>query len=134
MPVPELLELFGGDVQDVMSEDVQRVKETAPIVQVAMVMAKQQLPRVFVIDQQGAFLGVVTQHDVVRYFLRAQEANAGDTSEEPVVVQSLLTREGRLSVSPKTPLVKAVAALVLARVRTVCRSSTTTSSCWARSP
>lgn len=110
-----------GTVGDVMVKDVQTVFPDATVSEVAERIVKRNLRRVVVVDYHHRVLGVVSQRDIVRYFLLEQDGQtdppallAGGAAE----VKSILDDRKPITVAAELPLMKA--AVVLAKSKIGC--------------
>jgi len=109
-----------GSVRDLMTSEVRAVEQTTNVDEVADLMAEYDLRRVVLVDDQQHVVGVVSQRDVVKHYLFAEQATTvEDASGERVVqIGSLVTREKPITITANVPLIKA--AFVLATNKIGC--------------
>jgi CBS domain-containing protein len=116
-------------VQEIMSTSVQTVEQTAPVAEVARIMALKRVAGVPVM-KEGVLVGVVSEKDI----LRAMYPSYKDFTASPVNHMDFEEMEGRyaeikgllaesvmtnhpVTVSPETPILKAASLMILRKVR-----------------
>lgn len=116
MPTLEaIVQELNGRVRDVMVENVTSVHPDTPIAEAAQLMAEQNLRRMVVVDYRDKVIGVVSQRDLLKPYLFADQADVPPPSAE---VEHVLSGRNPVTVSPELLLVKA--AIVLATNKIGC--------------
>ena len=109
-----------GSVADVMIQHVVAVLPKTSVVEVAELVAENNVRHAIVIDGDRKVLGVVSQRDLLKHFMQsASQENApqADTTTAPWEVRTLIERKP-VTVSRELPLAKA--ALVLSSCKICC--------------
>jgi manganese-dependent inorganic pyrophosphatase len=86
---PQLLKHIMLRVKDVMSEDIVTVHRNDPLRNVGLAMAKRNIGQVPVVDGAGAIVGIVTERDLARMYIRESQ-EASTFAETPVSVGSIV--------------------------------------------
>lgn len=105
-------------VRDVMTKEVLTAPPTTLVAEAANQMSDRNTRRIVVVDAQQRVLGVVSQRDVLRHYMTANEANDGSSPEAAlqVEIQTLITRDKPVTVLPDLPLIKAAAVLATNKI------------------
>ncbi|MFF9590779.1 CBS domain-containing protein [Streptomyces sp. NPDC014646] len=120
---------------DLMSSPAVTVRPDAPLPQAARLMADQRVKRLPVVDADGGLKGVVSRADLLKVFLRPDEALAADVRREVVdrlfpgadrsvevaVAQGVVTLSGRIHDSSLIPVAARLAQSVEGVVDVDCR-------------
>jgi manganese-dependent inorganic pyrophosphatase len=86
---PQLLKHIMLRVKDVMSKDIVTVRRSDPLRNVGLAMAKRNIGQVPVVDGTGAIVGIVTERDLARMYIRESQ-EASTFAETPVSVGSIV--------------------------------------------
>src|SRR5215217_1362004 len=86
---PQLLKHIMLRVKDVMSKDIVTVHRNDPLRNVGLAMAKRNIGQVPVVDGVGAIVGIVTERDLARMYIRESQ-EASTFAETPVSVGSIV--------------------------------------------
>jgi CBS domain-containing protein len=107
-----------GKVKAAMTEDVQSVSASTHVGDVADRMLDENLRRMIVVDGNDHVIGVVSQRDILRQYIAAQENNpsGSDCPFESVEIGTLLGRDRPVTASPDLPLAKAAAVLATNKI------------------
>ncbi|MCA1687948.1 MAG: CBS domain-containing protein, partial [Actinobacteria bacterium] len=85
-------------VKDVMHEDLVLANRNDPLRTVGLAMAKGNIGQVPIVDDDGTLVGIVTERDLARMYVR-ESRGASTFAETPVLVQSMVeVLEGELLV------------------------------------
>jgi len=87
--VAQYIKTHGRTVGDVMHKGVVTVEETAPLSQVADVMAREHIRRV-VVTRDGAVAGIVSRADLIRGMVSAPQSEP--SRDEDAMRRAILTR------------------------------------------
>ena len=94
---PKLLEHIKLRVKDVM-HDVMTAQRNDPLRNVGLAMAKRNIGQVPIVDDEGAIVGIVTERDLARMYIR-ESREASSFAATPVSVGSMVeVLEGELLV------------------------------------
>src|ERR671916_3383270 len=86
---PALLRHIMLRVKDVMHQDLVVANRNDPLRSVGIVMAKNYIGQVPIVDDEGSLLGLVTERDLARMYIReSREASTFD--ESPVSVGGMV--------------------------------------------
>src|SRR5215212_173237 len=92
---PTLLKHIMLRVKDVMNE-VTTARKNAPLRNVGLTMAKENISQVPIVDDDGALVGIVTEKDLARMYVR-ESREASTFGSTPVSVHSIVAvLEGEL--------------------------------------
>src|ERR687893_963380 len=95
---PRLLRHIMLRVKDVMHEDLVLANRNDPLRSVGLVMAKNYIGQVPIVDDEGSLVGVVTERDLARMYVR-ESRGASTFAETPVSVGAMVeVLEGELLV------------------------------------
>src|SRR5919199_1240839 len=95
---PKLLRHIMLRVKDVMHEDLVLANRNDPLRNVGLVMAKNNIGQVPIVDDDGVLVGIVTERDLARMYIR-ESRGASTFAETPVSVASMVeVLEGELLV------------------------------------
>ncbi len=95
---PKLLRHIMLRVKDVMHEDLVLARRNDPLRSVGLVMAKNNIGQVPIVGDDGALVGIVTERDLARMYVR-ESRGASTFAETPVSVASMVeVLEGELVV------------------------------------
>ncbi|HEX2097820.1 MAG TPA: CBS domain-containing protein, partial [Rubrobacteraceae bacterium] len=86
---PQLLKHIMLRVKDVMGKDIVTVHRNDPLRNVGLAMAKRNIGQVPVVDSVGAIVGIVTERDLARMYIRESQ-EASTFAETPVSVGSIV--------------------------------------------
>jgi manganese-dependent inorganic pyrophosphatase len=87
-PLPELLEHIRLRVRDVMQESVFTARASDPVRSVGLAMAERGLDMVPIVDDDGALVGVITEGDLARMYIRESQ-QASDFSARPASIEAV---------------------------------------------
>ena len=97
-PKPAFLPHIRLRVQDVMHGDFTTATEDTPLRDVGLTMARENVDLVPVVDGEGALVGLITERDLARLYIR-ESRGASKFEERPTSVASIVrTLEGELVV------------------------------------
>ena len=102
-----------GSVRDIMITEVRTAQVDTSIADVATLIVRHNLRRIVVIDQQKKVIGVVSQRDILRSFLVADQDSGSVTTTRII---SIVTRDKLITVTPDIPLVKAAVVLATNKI------------------
>ena len=104
-----VLQKLNAKVGDVMTEDVHTATTNTPIAKVADLMAQHHLRRIVVVDEHKRVCGVVSQRDILKHYTFPDEEPASEDGESSTAgqIQTLITNDTPITVSPQIPLIKA---------------------------
>ena len=95
---PELLRHIMLRVKDVMHEDLVIAHRDDPLRNVGIAMSKRNIGQVPIVDDAGALVGIVTERDLARMYVR-ESRGASSFAESPVAVGAMVeVLEGELLV------------------------------------
>ncbi len=95
---PKLLRHIMLRVKDVMHQDLVLANRNDPLRNVGLVMAKNNIGQVPIVDDDGVLVGIVTERDLARMYVR-ESRGASTFAETPVSVASMVeVLEGELLV------------------------------------
>src|ERR671917_27732 len=95
---PRLLRHIMLRVKDVMHEDLVLANRNDPLRSVGLVMAKNYIGQVPIVDDEGSLAGIVTERDLARMYIR-ESRGASTFAETPVSVAAMVgVLEGELLV------------------------------------
>jgi manganese-dependent inorganic pyrophosphatase len=95
---PRLLRHIMIRVKDVMHEDLVLANRNDPLRNVGIAMSKRNIGQVPIVDDDGALLGLVTERDLARMYVR-ESREASTFAESPVFVGAMVeVLEGELLV------------------------------------
>jgi manganese-dependent inorganic pyrophosphatase len=86
---PRLLRHIMLRVKDVMHEDLVLANRNDPLRSVGLVMAKNYIGQVPIVDDEGSLVGIVTERDLARMYVR-ESRGASTFAETPVSVGSMV--------------------------------------------
>jgi manganese-dependent inorganic pyrophosphatase len=86
---PRLLRHIMLRVKDVMHEDLVLANRNDPLRSVGLVMAKNYIGQVPIVDDEGSLVGIVTERDLARMYIR-ESRGASTFAETPVSVGSMV--------------------------------------------
>jgi manganese-dependent inorganic pyrophosphatase len=86
---PRLLRHIMLRVKDVMHEDLVLANRNDPLRSVGLVMAKNYIGQVPIVDDEGSLIGIVTERDLARMYVR-ESRGASTFAETPVSVGSMV--------------------------------------------
>src|ERR671917_1075890 len=86
---PRLLRHIMLRVKDVMHEDLVLANRNDPLRSVGLVMAKNNIGQVPIVDDDGALVGIVTERDLARMYIR-ESRGASTFAETPVTVGAMV--------------------------------------------
>ncbi|PLS86188.1 MAG: hypothetical protein CYG60_08615 [Actinobacteria bacterium] len=93
---PKLVKHIKLRVKDVMSKEISTVHRNDPLRSVGLAMAKRGISQVPIVDDDGALVGIVTQRDLARMYIR-ESLEPSSFAESPVPVGSMIeVLEGEL--------------------------------------
>ena len=87
-PVPELLEHIRLRVRDVMQQSIVTARASDPVRSVGLAMAEKGLDMVPVLDDDGALVGVITEGDLARMYIRESQ-RASDFAARPASIDAI---------------------------------------------
>jgi manganese-dependent inorganic pyrophosphatase len=95
---PRLLRHIMLRVKDVMHEDLVLANRNDPLRNVGLMMSKNNIGQVPIVDDDGALVGIVTERDLARMYVR-ESRGASTFAETPVTVAAMVeVLEGELLV------------------------------------
>lgn len=98
IPVPELeAKLAARTVGEAMTAPAVKIGPTRPVAEAATVMINENVKRLPVVDDAGTLVGIVTRADLVRAFVRSDEAIAREIRED-VIHRALWIESGSITV------------------------------------
>ncbi len=104
-------------VRDVMTKEVQTCQLSAQIGEVAEQMSEQNIRRMVVVDGQQRVLGVLSQRDLLRHYMAANEQGSSALPAAlSAEIQTILSRDKPVTVLPDLPLDKAAAVLATNKI------------------
>lgn len=109
---------LAGTVRDAFTEDVYTVKHDAPVAEAIELMTQCNLRRVIVIGANNRVVGVISQRDILRHYLSAQNKAALGT-EQPYDKEptgNLLSKKNAITVTPDVSLIKAAVVLATNKI------------------
>src|SRR5919199_3401010 len=86
---PKLLRHIMLRVKDVMREDLVLANRNDPLRNVGLVMAKNNIGQVPIVDDEGVLVGIVTERDLARMYIR-ESRGASTFAETPVSVAAMV--------------------------------------------
>jgi manganese-dependent inorganic pyrophosphatase len=94
-PVPDLLRHIMLRVRDVMRDDFPTVHQQQPVREVGLIMAREGLDIVPIVDDDGALVGIMTERALARRYIR--ESREASRLDAPTLVSAIAgVLEGRL--------------------------------------
>jgi manganese-dependent inorganic pyrophosphatase len=94
-PVPDLLRHIMLRVRDVMRDDFPTVHQQQPVREVGLIMAREGLGIVPIVDDDGALVGIMTERALARRYIR--ESREASRLDAPTLVSAIAgVLEGRL--------------------------------------
>lgn len=95
---PKLIRHVMLRVKDVMSKEVAVAGKSDPLRNVGLTMAKRNISQVPIVDDDGSLIGIVTERDLARMYIR-ESRGASSFAESPVSVEAMVeVLEGELLV------------------------------------
>jgi manganese-dependent inorganic pyrophosphatase len=86
---PKLLRHIMLRVKDVMHEDLVLANRNDPLRNVGLAMAKNNIGQVPIVDDDGSLIGIVTERDMARMYVR-ESRGASTFADTPVSVQGMV--------------------------------------------
>jgi manganese-dependent inorganic pyrophosphatase len=90
-PVPDLLPHVFLRVRDVMREDFPTASDAEPVREVGLIMAREELDLLPIVDGQGDLVGVMTERELARRYIReSREASRLDAPASVATIAKVL--------------------------------------------